>query len=149
MPARLTIRSPSSRTCLLTRSRSRTSQPRRRRPSLRDSNVDPKPWPGRAPNRIPTVEAVAEPQPGVPFDGEDEEEDGEGRYEPMERRRNFAPLIAAVVVLAVLAGGGYAVWLNKDDFQAMLGIGGSQTLTSAPVARRSDSAGGGEEDRQR
>ena len=78
-----------------------------------------------------------------------EDEDDEGEYEPMRRRRNFAPLIAAVVALAVLAGGGYAVWLNRDDFKAMLGIGGGQTLTSAPARQRSDGAGSSEEDRQR
>ena len=103
-------------------------------PVLAGSNTDPKPWPGRAPEPQSSVESVADERPGVPFDGEDEDEDGEAGYEPMERRRNFAPLIAAVVALAVLAGGGYAVWLNKDDFQAMLGIGGGQTLASAPAA---------------
>ena len=103
-------------------------------PVLPGSNADPKPWPGRAPEPNSTVEAMAEPRPGVPFDGEDEEEDGDAGYEPMERRRNFAPLIAAVVALVVLAGGGYAVWLNKDDFKAMLGIDGGQTLASAPAA---------------
>jgi hypothetical protein len=103
-------------------------------PVLAGSNADPKPWPGRDPEPHSTVEAVAEPRPGVPFDGEDEQDDGEGEFEPMQRRRNFAPLIAAVVALAVLAGGGYAVWLNRHGFQAMLGIGGGQTLTSAPAA---------------
>ena len=102
---------------------------------LAGSNADPKPWPGRAPEPDSTVEAMSEPRPGVQFDNEDEEEDGEPGYEPMERRRNFAPLIAAVVALVVLAGGGYAVWLNKEDFQAMLGIGGGQTtLANAPAA---------------
>ena len=38
-------------------------------------------------------------------------------YEETRPRRSFAPLIAAVVALAVLAGGGYAVWLNRDDFR--------------------------------
>jgi hypothetical protein len=103
-------------------------------PVLAGSYADTKPWPGRAPEPDSTVEAVADPRPGVPFDGEDEDDDGEGEFEPMERRRNFAPLIAAAVALVVLAGGGYAVWLNRADFQAMLGIGGGQTLTSAPAA---------------
>ena len=57
-------------------------------------------------------------------------------FEEPEPRRNFAPLIAAVVALAVLAGGAYAVWLNKDDFQAMLGFGGSKSDQRAGVTRR-------------
>ena len=80
---------------------------------------------GNEPSRGPACSSTAR----------NEEEDGEPGYEPMERRRNFAPLIAAVVALVVLAGGGYAVWLNKEDFQAMLGIGGGQTtLANAPAA---------------
>ena len=102
-------------------------------PVLAGSNIDQQPWPGRAPEPDSTVEAIDEERPSVPFDGE-EEEGEEAEYEEMTRRRNFAPLIAAVVALAVLAGGGYAVWLNLDDFKTMLGIGGGQTLASAPAA---------------
>ena len=72
----------------------------------------------------------------VPLDGVvvEVEEDG-GIYEELpERRRNFMPLIAAVIVLALLAGGGYAVWLNKDEFMAMLGIGGTEAVATVPSA---------------
>jgi len=56
----------------------------------------------------------------------------------MERRRNFAPLIAAVgraascsPPAATLSG------LNKDDFQAMLGIGSGETLATAAGSEQS------------
>ena len=116
---------------------------------LAGSTVDPKPWPGSEADDQSTVAPPAAERPAVPFDGdENDNEDGAGFEEP-ERRRNFAPLIAAVIALVVVAGGAYAVWLNKDDFQAMLGFGGSK-VTTAPVVRHGGSAGPGhgKEDRQ-
>jgi hypothetical protein len=50
-----------------------------------------------------------------------------------ERRRNYTGLIAAAVAVLVLAGGGYAVWLNRAAFQEMLGIGTTE-VASAPEA---------------
>lgn len=44
---------------------------------------------------------------------------------PMRRRGLVIPIVAAVAAL-VLVGGGYAVWMNKDDFAAMLGFGGTR-----------------------
>ncbi|MGE0500882.1 MAG: hypothetical protein AB7I79_04390 [Rhizobiaceae bacterium] len=38
-------------------------------------------------------------------------------------RRGAALLIAAGIAAVLMVGGGYAVWLNKDDFAAMLGMG--------------------------
>ena len=32
------------------------------------------------------------------------------------RKRSYGGLIAAVVALLVIAGGGYGIWLNKDAF---------------------------------
>lgn len=56
----------------------------------------------------------------------------EPREAPVRRRRNLAVPIAAVVALLVVAGGGYAVWLNKDDFAAMLGLGGTDVAATTP-----------------
>ena len=41
-------------------------------------------------------------------------------HEP--RRRSYGGLIAAAVALLVLGGGGYGIWLNKDEFGQMLGL---------------------------
>ncbi|MBN9242096.1 MAG: hypothetical protein J0I98_04820 [Mesorhizobium sp.] len=51
-----------------------------------------------------------------------------------ERRRNYGGLIAAVIALAVIAGGGYGVWLNKDAFKNMLGIGKTDTAAATKPA---------------
>lgn len=41
-------------------------------------------------------------------------------------------LIAALILLLVLAGGGYAVWMNKDDFSRLVGLGPTPAETPAP-----------------
>lgn len=54
--------------------------------------------------------------------------------EPPVRRRGYGGLVAALIALIVLGGGGYAVWLNKDDFSKLLGIGaGRQVATTEPA----------------
>jgi len=57
------------------------------------------------------------------------------------RKRNYAGIILAIVGLAVLGGGGYAVWLNRDSLNDMVdGLiesslsGGSQTAQQTPSA---------------
>ena len=54
------------------------------------------------------------------------------RREPPARRRNLVVPIAAAIAFLVVAGGGYAVWLNKDDFAAMLGLGGTEVAPTPP-----------------
>lgn len=49
-----------------------------------------------------------------------------------ERKRSFGPLIVALLALAVLAGGGYGVWLNRDAFKDMLGLNQTQTADTTP-----------------
>lgn len=46
------------------------------------------------------------------------------------RRRGFGRAIAAVLVLAALAAGGYGVWLNKDDFSRLVGLTPPETATT-------------------
>ncbi|MCA0001687.1 MULTISPECIES: hypothetical protein [unclassified Mesorhizobium] len=56
------------------------------------------------------------------------------RLRPAERKRSYGGLIAAAVALLVIAGGGYGIWLNKDAFGKMLGLGGgSKVATTEPV----------------
>ena len=50
------------------------------------------------------------------------------------RRRSYGPLLMAAVMLAVIAGGGYGVWLNRDAFGDMLGFGGSsEAVATTPL----------------
>lgn len=64
-------------------------------------------------------------------DVEDDADDG--MLDEPARRRNYTGLIAATVALVVLAGGGYAVWLNKDEFGRMLGMGGEEIAATEPA----------------
>ncbi|MER9739859.1 hypothetical protein [Mesorhizobium sp. M0187] len=58
------------------------------------------------------------------------------RLRPAERRRSYGGLIAAVVALLVVAGGGYGIWLNKDAFGSMLGLGGdTKTVSTEPLVK--------------
>ncbi|CAG1009190.1 hypothetical protein RHIZO_03592 [Rhizobiaceae bacterium] len=52
--------------------------------------------------------------------------------ETQARKRNLVVPIAAAIALLVVAGGSYAVWLNKDDFAAMLGLGGTEVAATPP-----------------
>lgn len=50
------------------------------------------------------------------------------------RKRSFGPLLVAAVMLAVIAGGGYGIWLNRDAFGDMLGFGGgSGEVATTPL----------------
>jgi len=77
------------------------------------------------------------PQPERAFanvDNDDVEDDADdGDFDQPERRRSYSGLIAAAVALVVVAGGGYAVWLNKDEFGRMLGMGGSEVAVTEPA----------------
>ncbi|MBA3446548.1 MAG: hypothetical protein H0T56_02870, partial [Pseudaminobacter sp.] len=70
--------------------------------------------------------AAREPVDEIVDDQPDSHEDGEADYiaaDPTpERKRNYGGLIAAAIVLVVIAGGGYGVWLNKDAFGEMIGL---------------------------
>ena len=51
------------------------------------------------------------------------------------RKRSYGGLIAAVVALLVIAGGGYGIWLNKGAFETMFGLGGTKTATIEPLVK--------------
>ncbi len=58
------------------------------------------------------------------------------RLRPAERKRSYGGLIAAVAALLVVAGGGYGIWLNKDAFGSMLGLGGdTKTVSTEPLVK--------------
>ncbi|UCI08585.1 hypothetical protein [Mesorhizobium sp. B1-1-8] len=54
------------------------------------------------------------------------------------RKRGYGGLIAAVIALLVIAGGGYGIWLNKDAFGSLLGSkggGSSKTVSTEPLVK--------------
>lgn len=57
------------------------------------------------------------------------------RLRPAERKRGYGGLIAAVVGLLVVAGGGYGIWLNKDAFSDMLGLSDTKVATTEPLVK--------------
>jgi len=50
------------------------------------------------------------------------------------RKRSFGPLLVAAVMLAVIAGAGYGIWLNRDAFGDIVGLGGgSEEVVTTPM----------------
>ncbi|MFC3325986.1 hypothetical protein [Mesorhizobium cantuariense] len=90
--------------------------------------------PARADTPLPGMDAD-EADDGVDVFSSNEEpvSDTFQRLRPAERKRSYGGLIAAVVALLVVAGGGYGIWLNKDAFGKMLGLGGNQVAKTEPV----------------
>ena len=141
IPARPTIRSPSSRTSLPIAARTKAGRGPLRRAPVRRCLPDPMSIRSRGRAALRTASRPSQRSGRAAARRAVRRRRRRRRRRSRlrgaeRRRRNFAPLIAAVVALAVLVGGGYAVWLNRDDFMAMLGIGGGQTVASAPVGRR-------------
>ena len=52
----------------------------------------------------------------------------------MQRRRGIGGMITALVLLALLAGGGYAAWLNKDKLQEVVQVDKLKQLVTEPEA---------------
>lgn len=57
---------------------------------------------------------------------------GAEEYERPGKRRGYGGLIAAVIALAVIAGGGYGIWLNKDAFAGLFGSDEPQVAATTP-----------------
>jgi hypothetical protein len=51
-------------------------------------------------------------------------------------RRSHAALIAVGIVLAVVAGAGYGVWLNRDAFGSLFGGGSTEAAVTRPVVEQ-------------
>ncbi|WFP64448.1 hypothetical protein [Mesorhizobium sp. WSM4904] len=97
----------------------------------------PMPSPREDDVNLPGMDA-AEPDDGSDVFANDEQPaaDTFQRLRP-PRKRSYGGLIATVIALLVLAGGGYGVWLNKDAFSTMLGLkgGGSKTVSTEPLVK--------------
>ncbi|MDX8479271.1 hypothetical protein RFN28_12395 [Mesorhizobium sp. VK24D] len=87
---------------------------------------------------LPGMDA-GDPEDSSDVFANDEQPAGETfqRLRPPPRRRSYGSLIATVIALLVLAGGGYGIWLNKDAFSSMLGLkgGGSKTVSTEPLVK--------------
>ncbi|MDX8519103.1 hypothetical protein [Mesorhizobium dulcispinae] len=98
----------------------------------------PMPSPREDDVNLPGMNA-AEPDDGSDVFANDEQPaaDTFQRLRSPARKRSYGGLIAIVVALLVLGGGGYGVWLNKDAFSSMLGLngGGSKTVSVEPLVK--------------
>ncbi|TIN14051.1 MAG: hypothetical protein E5Y51_23810, partial [Mesorhizobium sp.] len=83
---------------------------------------------------LPGMNAAEPDEDSDVFANDEQPADTFQRLRPAPRKRSYGGLIAAVVALLVLAGGGFGVWLNKDAFSSMLGLkgGSSQTVSTEP-----------------
>jgi hypothetical protein len=66
------------------------------------------------------------------FSGGEDERDYTAESREEKPRRQLGGLIAALVVLAIIGGGGYAAWLNQDALKGMFAKG-SDTVAVRPV----------------
>lgn len=90
----------------------------------------------RADTALPGMDSEEVADDGVDVFSSNEEpvSDTFERLSPAERKRSYGGLIAAIVALLVVAGGGYGIWLNKDAFGKMLGLDGStKVVKTEPV----------------
>lgn len=88
-----------------------------------------------APPPPPRQPAPAPEDDSIGFDTDDAPGTYARRRPEPARRRGFGPLLLAAVLLAVIAGGGYGIWLNRDAFGSLFGLGsGSQTAETTPPA---------------
>ncbi|QKC81326.1 hypothetical protein [Mesorhizobium sp. NZP2077] len=116
-------------------------------PSWQPAPAQPAPKPADQP--LPGMLADRDDGQDDVFPNDEEpvaEADAFPRLRPAERKRSYGGLIAAVVALLVVAGGGYGIWLNKDAFSKMLGLDGSKVVAKtepvkpAPAKPATDAA---------
>lgn len=107
------------------------------------SSFEVKPVTGAAPAPSPAPAKPApagmdspeiEPKADFRNNGPEDDDNYDDFEEAEPRRRGLGAIAAVLVVLALLGGGGYAAWLNKDDLSAMLGIDGSEPATAVAPA---------------
>ncbi len=109
--------------------------------------------PASSARSAPLASQPPEPAPVSAYEGEEIAND---EFMPAVRKRSYGSVIAALIAVVVIMGGGYAVWLNADAFGKMLGLGGTEVAatdpapadgggTAAPADTAAASANGGTE----
>ncbi len=101
-------------------------------PTMRPANVPERPAPAPQP---PAARAAADPG------NDDDRTDFAPPRMDAVRTRSYGPLLVAGLVVAVLAGGGYGIWLNRDAFGDLLGLGAPQTAATPPAAETPPASG--------
>jgi len=121
-------------------------QPAKPTPPAPAARTEPS-WQRPAPAPQPPTRRETINKPAPDFDTEDDSADVFAndeqpaadtfqRLRPAERKRSYGGLIAAVAAVLVIAGGGYGIWLNKDAFGSMLGLGGTtKTVSTEPLVK--------------
>lgn len=96
------------------------------------------PKPAVAPNAVAAPQARTAPQiaDNEDFDALAPEERPYEEYQSRERRRGYSAAIVAVLVLLIVAGGGYGIWLNKDEFSRIVGLDGMLGTSGTPTAEQ-------------
>ncbi len=112
----------------------RPAAPRSADPSPRQAA----PQPPQARQQAPVAPTAAP----LDLDSDEAPEEFIRRRPDAVRKRSFGPLLVAAVMLAVIAGGGYGIWLNRDAFGALLGLG--RQLRIGCDDAFGDRAGGGD-----
>jgi hypothetical protein len=95
----------------------------------------PQPTADAADRNLPGLEPEREEDQGEVFMADDGPTAGDTfqRFRPAERKRSYGGLIAAVVALLVIAGGGYGIWLNKSAFGRMFGSEDHSVVKTEPL----------------
>ncbi|MFU0504931.1 hypothetical protein [Pseudaminobacter sp. NGMCC 1.201702] len=108
--------------------------------------VEPAPksesWPKTTPVVTPADKDIDSPgswsEAGNDFRAEDDDSQFSTRVGAVEdeapaKRRSYGGLIAALIALAVIAGGGYGIWLNKDAFANLFGTSEPEVAVTTPA----------------
>ncbi len=82
----------------------------------------------------PRAPAPQQRMPVAPPPEEMIEDDFVPQRQDAVRTRNYGPLLVAALVVAVLAGGAYGIWLNRDAFGGLFG-GDAPNVAATPSAQ--------------
>lgn len=85
------------------------------------------------PKSADTVELDLGPEDELDFNDDPAEAETIAADRQPRRQRSFAKPLVAALGLAIVAGAGYGIWLNRDAFGDMLGMGGTEVAKVDPA----------------